>query len=155
RSLNAIEFAKRVNRRPGPRSPQRDEKRSAGKRESPPSCRAVFLEQDQKALSNKSSSRMSDRTFALSSHDTPHPFRRRIFHVDAGAVLMWALLVAVALVVAPPLFFLVKTSMTVPPSGAAAVTGAPGTFGWGNYIRVLQSSGIDLWAVTLTFAVGS
>jgi iron(III) transport system permease protein len=51
--------------------------------------------------------------------------------------------------VLPPFAYLVKSSLIVSP------VGSPRTIGFGNYARVLDLAGFDVWAATFAFAAGS
>src|SRR6516165_10038341 len=88
---------------------------------------------------------------ALPMTDRPHIERRPMFRLDPGAAMMWALIAASALVVLPPFFYLLKSSVTVPLPGA----GGRSEVGLGNYARVMAISGFDLWGTTIAFAVGT
>jgi iron(III) transport system permease protein len=90
---------------------------------------------------------MSDRIVPMAEPASAH--RRRFFHLDTGAALMWALLAAGCLVILPPFFYLIKSSVTVPLPGSRTAIGL------GNYARVIDISGFDLWGVTIAFAAGT
>jgi iron(III) transport system permease protein len=51
--------------------------------------------------------------------------------------------------VLPPVAYLIKSSLIVSP------VGSPHTIGFGNYARVLDLAGIDVWAATFAYAAGS
>jgi iron(III) transport system permease protein len=91
---------------------------------------------------------MSDR-IAVPMAEPASAHRRRFFHLDTGAALMWALLAAGCLVILPPFFYLIKSSVTVPLPGSRTAIGL------GNYARVIDISGFDLWGVTIAFAAGT
>jgi iron(III) transport system permease protein len=68
---------------------------------------------------------------------------------NTGAALIWALLAGVCLMVLPPFAYLIKSSLIVSP------VGSPPTIGFGNYARVLDLAGFDVWGATFAFAAGS
>jgi iron(III) transport system permease protein len=68
---------------------------------------------------------------------------------DGGRLGLWALIALAAALVAPPFFFLVKSSLQVP------LPGFQTEFGLGNYRHVLLSSSVNLWLTTVEYAVGS
>ena len=79
----------------------------------------------------------------------PSPGWRRRFRGDAGAAGMWALLAAVCAVVLPPFLYLIRTSVTIPLPGLRTAIGL------GNFARVADIAGLDLWGVTIAFAAGA
>src|SRR5947209_3714869 len=91
---------------------------------------------------------MTDLTTA-----SPHtPSRQRnawLPDVDAGHGGLWVLIAVSALVVLPPFFYLLQSSVLVPLPGFTTALGLE------NYARVLAINGWQLWGTTLTFALGS
>jgi iron(III) transport system permease protein len=82
--------------------------------------------------------------------------RRSIFHVDglfsrveAGTVGLWMLITVMVMIVFPPMFYLLQTSLLITDPPAEEV------WGLGNYATVLGISGWDIWYVTLSYATGS
>ncbi|HWG04723.1 MAG TPA: iron ABC transporter permease [Beijerinckiaceae bacterium] len=75
--------------------------------------------------------------------------RRRIADVDFGVSAIWIMIAVAGVIVLPPFFYLLQSSVSVPVSGFQT------TFGWGNYSRVLALNGWELWRVTILFALGS
>jgi len=55
--------------------------------------------------------------------------------LDSGKLLLWGMILATALIVLPPLLYLLVTSLTV------QRTGAEPFFGWDNYAYVFRLSG--------------
>ena len=70
-------------------------------------------------------------------------------HVDAGLGGLWVLIAVSALVVLPPFFYLLQSSVLVPLPGFRTALGLE------NYARVLAINGWQLWGTTLGFALGS
>jgi iron(III) transport system permease protein len=79
----------------------------------------------------------------------PGKYRWRTCAPSTGAALIWVLLAGVCLMVLPPFAYLIKSSLIVSP------VGSPPTIGFGNYARVLDLAGFDVWAATFAFAAGS
>ncbi len=82
--------------------------------------------------------------------------RRSIFHVDGlfarvdpGTVGLWMLIIVMVMIVFPPMFYLLRTSLLIVDPPAETV------WGLGNYTAVLGISGWDIWYVTLSYATGS
>jgi iron(III) transport system permease protein len=69
--------------------------------------------------------------------------------VDAGLGGLWVLIAVSALVVLPPFFYLLQSSVLVPLPGFKTALGLE------NYSRVLAINGWQLWGTTLGFALGS
>jgi iron(III) transport system permease protein len=69
--------------------------------------------------------------------------------VDAGLGGLWVLIAVSALVVLPPFFYLLQSSVLVPLPGFKTALGLE------NYARVLAVNGWQLWGTTLGFALGS
>jgi iron(III) transport system permease protein len=69
--------------------------------------------------------------------------------MDAGLGRLWVLILVSALVVLPPFFYLIQSSLMVPLPGFKTALGLE------NYRRVLAINGWQLWATTLAFALGS
>jgi iron(III) transport system permease protein len=69
--------------------------------------------------------------------------------VDAGLGGLWVLIAVSALVVLPPFFYLIQSSVLVPLPGFKTALGLE------NYARVLAINGWQLWGTTLAFALGS
>src|SRR6202162_4185173 len=84
---------------------------------------------------------------------TPHALMRSPLawfpRVDSGLGSLWVLIVVSALVVLPPFFYLIQSSLMVPLPGFKTVLGLE------NYRRVLAINGWQLWGATLGFALGS
>ena len=83
---------------------------------------------------------------------TPHTSAHRsawLPHVDAGLGGLWVLIAVSALVVLPPFFYLLQSSVLVPLPGFRTALGLE------NYARVLAINGWQLWGTTLGFALGS
>src|SRR3954470_6175092 len=89
---------------------------------------------------------MADQTLTA-----PRPIgvRRWFAQADAGAAGLAVLIAVVALVVLPPFFYLLKSSVTVP------LPGFRSAIGFENYQRVIEISGWQVWSTTLVFALGS
>lgn len=85
-------------------------------------------------------SRMST-AFPLPAH--------RLFRPERGTAGLWALIILAALIVLPPFYFLIQSSFEVP------LPGFETEFGVRNYERVIALSGVRLWSITLTYALGS
>jgi iron(III) transport system permease protein len=68
--------------------------------------------------------------------------------VSAGSLSLWLLILLTALVVCPPLLFLMDTSVTVETGGASG-------FGLDHFAAVAGLSGWRLWRVSLLYAAGS
>lgn len=91
---------------------------------------------------------MTDQT--LAGPTAPSAKNRNLLtDLDAGGVLMWAMLVVGALIVLPPCYFLIKSSFTVQLSGFNTEIALR------NYIRVLDLGGARLWTTSFAFAIGS
>ena len=69
--------------------------------------------------------------------------------LDAGTISLWLLIVLCALVVLPPVFYLIKSSLTVPLPGFAT------RIGFDNYQRVFEIGGAQVWGASIAFALGS
>src|SRR4051812_11602631 len=67
---------------------------------------------------------------------------------DSGRWLLWGLIALTALIVLPPLWFLIEASFTVE-------EGAQAAFGLDHYRYVFDLSGWPLWSVSLIYAAGS
>src|SRR4051812_19408925 len=67
---------------------------------------------------------------------------------DSGRWLLWGLIALTALIVLPPLWFLIEASFTVE-------EGAQAAFGLDHYRYVFDLSGWPLWRVSLVYAIGS
>jgi len=92
---------------------------------------------------------MADEAIIAGS-SSPLPGRKASFpRVDSGVAGLWLLIAVCALVVLPPFFYLIKSSITVPLPGFRTALGLD------NYHRVIEISGLRLWAATLGFALGS
>ncbi len=92
---------------------------------------------------------MADEAIIAGS-SSPLPGRKASFpRVDSGIAGLWLLIAVCALVVLPPFFYLIKSSITVPLPGFRTALGLD------NYHRVIEISGLRLWAATLGFALGS
>lgn len=68
---------------------------------------------------------------------------------EPGTYWLWGMIVVTALVVFPPVGYLIDTSMTVQKTGQQPYTGLD------NFTHVLQLSGFELWRVSLLYAMGS
>jgi iron(III) transport system permease protein len=68
---------------------------------------------------------------------------------DGGLGGLWVLIAVSALVVLPPFFYLIQSSLLVPLPGFSTMLGLE------NYRRVLAINGWQLWGTTLAFALGS
>jgi iron(III) transport system permease protein len=86
-------------------------------------------------------------TTTAQSRDLP-PTAGILTKLEPGTIGLWLVLAVAAVLVFPPLYFLVETSLTVG-KGAAA------TRGLANYTTVLALGGWDLWQTTLLYAAGS
>ena len=92
---------------------------------------------------------MADEAIIAGS-SSPLPGRKASFpRVDSGVAGLWLLIAVCGLVVLPPFFYLIKSSITVPLPGFRTALGLD------NYHRVIEISGLRLWAATLGFALGS
>jgi len=92
---------------------------------------------------------MADEAIIAGS-SSPLPGRKASFpRVDSGIAGLWLLIAVCALVVLPPFFYLIKSSITVPLPGFRTALGLD------NYHRVIEISGLRLWSATLGFALGS
>jgi iron(III) transport system permease protein len=69
--------------------------------------------------------------------------------LDAGLIRLWLLIAVSALVVLPPFFYLIESSLVVPLPGFKTALGLE------NYRRLLAINGWQLWGATLGFALGS
>jgi iron(III) transport system permease protein len=91
----------------------------------------------------------------MSSVPTPRPsgaplsWRDQLRMAEPGVFTLWGMIVVTALVVFPPIVYLIETSFTI------VKTGQPETMGVANFISVLQLSGWELWRITLLYSVGS
>ena len=74
---------------------------------------------------------------------------RRLVAFEPGAIGLWAVLAVAAVLVFPPLYFLIETSLTVVKSGV------PESRGLTNFSTVIGLGGWDLWRITLVYAAGS
>ena len=82
----------------------------------------------------------------MSTLAAAHPMARP--SAEAGWLWLWALIALTALIVLPPILFLVEQSFTVETAGATS-------FGFDNYASVFDLSGVRLWQVSLVYAAGS
>lgn len=87
-------------------------------------------------------------TTAESSGDRP-PSSAFLARLEPGAAGLWLVLAIAAVLVLPPLYYLIETSFTVTKTGAAPVRGVA------NYTAVLAAGGWELWRTTLLYAAGS
>src|SRR4051812_42698011 len=78
-----------------------------------------------------------------------NPAAVRSVSIDSGRLVLWAAILATALIVLPPLLYLLVTSLTV------QRTGAEPHLGWDNYAYVFRLSGWRLWRTTLIYAGAS
>ena len=69
--------------------------------------------------------------------------------IDRGKLALRALVALVFAIVAPPLFYLLRTSLTVERPRI------PARLGFDNFVAVWTLGGLDLWGVTLIYAAGS
>lgn len=74
---------------------------------------------------------------------------RRLNALEPGTIGLWAVLAVAAILVFPPLYFLIETSLTV------VKTGVPVSRGLTNFTTVIGLGGWDLWRITLIYAAGS
>jgi iron(III) transport system permease protein len=74
---------------------------------------------------------------------------RRLAGMTSGRGTLWLLILASALVVLPPFFYLIQNSLMVPLPGFQTALGLD------NFRKVLAINGWQLWGTTLAFAVGS
>lgn len=84
----------------------------------------------------------------IPSRAVPPP-ARGVSALDPGTVGLWLVLALMALLVFPPLYYLIETSLTV------TRTGVPAAHGLANYSTVIAIGGWDLWRTTLLYAAGS
>src|SRR5205823_9111516 len=61
-------------------------------------------------------------------------------HVDSGVGGLWALIIVSALVVLPPFFYVIESSVVIPLPGFRTA------LGFDNYRRVFEISGFKLWS---------
>jgi iron(III) transport system permease protein len=77
------------------------------------------------------------------------PVPARSLPVESGRLVLWGAIFATALIVLPPLLYLLDTSLTV------QRTGTPPHLGWDNYAYVFRLSGWRLWRTSLIYAAAS
>jgi iron(III) transport system permease protein len=65
---------------------------------------------------------------------------------EQGFFTLWGMIILVALIVLPPMLYLLDTSFTI------TKTGQPVTQGIGNFVSVINLSGWELWRVTIVYA---
>ena len=83
------------------------------------------------------------------THDAARVARAAaLLSADPGRIWLWACVLMTALIVVPPLLFLVESSVTIE-------TGDGIAFGFDHYRYVFDLSGWRLWRVSLIYAVGS
>jgi iron(III) transport system permease protein len=89
-------------------------------------------------------------TSATAATSTGHqPVRANLAaRADPGRLLLWAMMLLTALIVLPPILFLVETSLTLEEGGQTSI-------GLDHYLYVFNLSGWRLWQVSLIYAVGS
>jgi iron(III) transport system permease protein len=76
--------------------------------------------------------------------------RRGLFRgLDTGSGAIALTILAGALLVFPPFFYLIESSVTVP------LPGFKSAIGWDNYRRVLELGGSQVWSASIAFAAGS
>src|ERR1700730_9902646 len=92
---------------------------------------------------------MRDQTIIVKSRAALRDRKAWFPGAHAGLGGLWVLNVLRALVVLPPFFYLIQSSLMVP------LPGFKSAFGLENYRRVLAINGWQLWGATLGFALGS
>jgi iron(III) transport system permease protein len=92
---------------------------------------------------------MSDRTINAASNSALRDRSAWLPRLDPGVAGLWLLIAVAALIIMPPFFYLVVSSVTVP------LPGFKTELGLDNYRRVIEISGWQLWGATLAFALGS
>ena len=75
--------------------------------------------------------------------------RERLRNADQGAFWLWGMIVLTALIVFPPILYLIETSFTIQKTGQQPYVGLA------NFTTVIDLSGWDLWRVTILYATGS
>ncbi|HWG06364.1 MAG TPA: iron ABC transporter permease [Beijerinckiaceae bacterium] len=74
---------------------------------------------------------------------------RRPFRPDTGSLGLWLMIALAALIVLPPVFILVKTSLSIETDTLET------SFGWDNFGSIVDIAGPKVWTDTLVFAAGS
>src|SRR3984893_10114526 len=92
---------------------------------------------------------MRDQTIIVKSRAALRDRKPWVPGAQAGLGRLWVLIVVSALVVLPPFFYLIQSSLMVPLPGFKSALGLE------NYRRVLAINGWQLWCATLGFALGS
>src|SRR6266702_5394947 len=85
---------------------------------------------------------MTDRTIIAAASPIPRDRNGWFPRLDAGLGGLWLLIAVGALIVMPPFFYLVSSSVTVPLPGFRSMVGLD------NYRRVIEISGWQLWGAT-------
>jgi iron(III) transport system permease protein len=89
---------------------------------------------------------------SIATSAPPRPFSwfgsRSGARADPGRFWLWGLILLTAVIVVPPMLFLLEESLTVELGGEAS-------FGLDHYAYVLNLSGWSLWRVSLIYAIGS
>jgi iron(III) transport system permease protein len=76
-------------------------------------------------------------------------WRDQLAMAESGVFSLWLMIAITALVVFPPILYLIETSFTI------VKTGQPERMGVDNFATVLQLSGWELWRITLIYSIGS
>src|ERR1700730_5978329 len=92
---------------------------------------------------------MRDQTIIVKSRAALRDRKPWVPGAQAGLGRLWVLIVVSALVVLPPFFYLIQSSLMVPLPGFKSALGLE------NYRRGLAINGWQLWGTTLGLALGS
>ena len=76
-------------------------------------------------------------------------WRDQLAMSESGVFTLWGMIILTALVVFPPIVYLIETSFTI------VKTGQQPYMGVANFTSVLSLSGWELWRITLLYSIGS